>query len=402
MRIVFVNLHTNVFFLRDIKHIISGQRAIDKHRFLLNWLIENHVEVVNLITINGTSLPTSTLRRLTKKSIFRKAEAYFVFKKNNIPPRSIINITDPAEINENDIVWYYGTFAKNQFDSIKDSKGIKIVDQIHFYGDKEKADFLKKIDPKYFIYDVDLNKYSKLYKKNYSWFKGDFIIRPYSYGYRFNIIKKFEDRKTKAVAMGTLTKCLYEEFIKTYGSEYYQPHRKMIMDNADKYSKEIDSFISEFQEKELKEVSPKDNKFKRIYITAYNFFVSGKQKNYFSFDMVEKYNEYKMFICPEDINGSYGIGTIEGMACGCAMIGLKYGAFEDMGMEAGKHYISYDGTMEDLIEKIRYYQKSENQVELENIARTGCSFVRENFSHGKVAQNLYETLKRISEENENN
>ena len=122
-----------------------------------------------------------------------------------------------------------------------------------------------------------------------------------------------------------------------------------------------------------------------------------KQKKYFSFDMVEKYNDYKMFICPEDINGSYGIGTIEGMACGCAMIGWDYGAFEDMGMEVGKHYISYDGTMEDLIAKIRYYQKPENQTELENIAKAGCAFVRENFSQEKVAQNFYETLKKISE-----
>ena len=73
-----------------------------------------------------------------------------------------------------------------------------------------------------------------------------------------------------------------------------------------------------------------------------------------------------MFICPEDVNGSYGVGTIEGMACGCAMIGWDYGAFEDMGMTAGVHYISYDGTMENLIEKIRYYQKPENQNEFKS------------------------------------
>ena len=102
-----------------------------------------------------------------------------------------------------------------------------------------------------------------------------------------------------------------------------------------------------------------------------------------------------MFICPEDVNGSYGVGTIEGMACGCAMIGWDYGAFEDMGMTAGVHYISYDGTMENLIEKIRYYQKPENQNELRQIAQNGCEFIRTNFSQEKVAERYYNNLKAI-------
>ena len=111
--------------------------------------------------------------------------------------------------------------------------------------------------------------------------------------------------------------------------------------------------------------------------------------------MVDKYNEYKMFICPEDVNGSYGIGTIEGMACGCAMIGWDYGAFEDMGMVAGKHYISYNGTIEDLKEKIKYYQMEEHQEELERIARIGCEYVRNNYSQEKVAERYYNNLKAI-------
>lgn len=56
------------------------------------------------------------------------------------------------------------------------------------------------------------------------------------------------------------------------------------------------------------------------------------------------------------MNGSYGIGSIEGMACGCAMIGINIGIYEDIGLKVGVHYIPYDDTLVNLIETMKYYQ----------------------------------------------
>lgn len=397
-RVVFVNLHENIFFLQKLSSILSGVRTITKHRFLLDWLLDNHVEVLNLITINGTSLPSKAARKLTRNYTFRKLEAAYVFRKNRIPSSKVHSIIDPTQIRSTDIVIYYGTFMPSQFDNIEKVNGVKIVDQVHFYGDAQKADFLKDKGFRYYMYEVDLAKYSKLYQKNYKWFDGKYIMRPYSYEPRFQVKRPFCERKRKAVAMGTLTKCSYPEFVEAYGTEYYQPHRKMIMEHAAEYPEELDSHISEYEEKALKKIGERDNALVRAYKFAYNFFTGGKQKSYFSFDMVDKYNEYQMFICPEDVNGSYGVGTLEGMACGCAMIGLNYGAFEDMGMSAGVHYISYDGTMGDLVEKIRYYQDPVHQEDLAKIAETGCRFVRERFSPENVAKEYYEKLVQVVEE----
>lgn len=396
MKVVFVNLHTNGFYVKDIDKIISHCRVLAKHRFILDWFINNNIEVANLITINGTKLPTDLLKKLTRKYIFRKIEAKIILKREKLYNVNII--TDPNEIDERDIVLYYGTFNPAQFENIEKVKGVKFVDHIHFYGEKEAAAKIKDKNIKYFINDVDLRKYSQIYSKNYSWFKGEYIMRPFAYQPRFCVKKKFSDRKVKAVAVGTITKRNTPDFIETYGTECYQPRRKMVMDNAPKYKAELDSYITKYEEKPLKQINDKDIVFIKLYKRIYNYFNCGQQKSYFSFDMVDKYNEYKMFICPEDVQGSYGIGTIEGMACGCAMIGWDYGAFEDMGMEAGKHYISYDGTIEDLIKKIRYYQEPKNQTELEEIAKTGCEFVRRNFSQDTVARNFYKVLKKISED----
>lgn len=402
MRIVFVNLQINSVYVKNFDNLISGKRFMGKHRFILDWMLENNVEIANLITLGGSSLPSKILKEHTRNYKLRIAETKYIFKKNNIPIDKVEIITDPDIISPNDIVIYYGTFFPAQFENIDKVKGIKIVEHYHFFGDKEYAELIKDKGFKYYVFDVDLNKYSRIYRKNYSWFDGGFIMQPFTYQPRFCVKKQFAERMTKAVAMGTLTKRETSDFIKTYGTEYYQPRRKMIMDNASKYEEELDSFISEYDEKPLKKIQDKDNIFLKLYKKIYNYFTSGKQKAYFSFNMVDKYNEYKMFICPEDIQGSYGIGVIEGMACGCAMIGCDYGAFEDLGMEAGKHYISYDGTMEDLIEKIRYYQRPDNQKMLEKIAKAGCEFVREKFSQSRVAKDFYETLKKISEESQNN
>lgn len=394
MRIVFINLHVNRALVRTMEQIIKKKKQIAKRRFFLDYLLQRNVEVINYVTLDGSTLP-GPIARHTRNYKIREWEVRKVFEKNQLPKNKIQIITSANRIDPSDIVVFRSAGTVAQFENTEDIRGIKIVDHIHFYGDSENASYLKNF--KYYFYEVDLNKYCKLYQKNYSWFTGEFIEFPFSYEPRFIVKREFKNRKTKAVAMGTLTKCELPEFIDMYGTEYYQPHRKMILDHAEAYPEELDSFISEYEEKELKKVEAGDNIFVKCYKKTFNYLNSGKQKNYFSFDMVEKYNEYKMFICPEDVNGSYGVGTIEGMACGCAMIGWNYGAFEDMGMTAGVHYISYDGTMENLIERIRYYQRPENQAELEKIAKTGCEFVRENFSQEKVAEGLYNRLLQISE-----
>lgn len=395
MRVVFVNLHTNGFYVRNIMSILLHKRSIKKRRYILDYLLENNIDILNLITPNGSGLPKK-VRNLPSNYTFRKCEANYVLRKNGLPKEKIKNISRASEIRRNDIVIYYG-FLCEQFVNVSDVHGIKIVDQIHFFGDKSKAEQIKDSGIQYYIYDVDLKKYSKLYQNNYNWFNGGYITLPLTYQERFCVKKNFDERKTKAVAIGTLTKATFYEFIETYGTEYYQPHRKMILDEAKKYSEELDSFISEWQEGTLKIDENKDSKFIKFCKRIFNYYQTGRQTSYFSFDMVDKYNEYKMFICPEDINGSYGIGTIEGMACGCAMIGWNYGAFEDMGMQAGVHYISYDGTMENLVDQIRFYQKSENQEKLKQIAKTGCEFVRSNFNERIVASNFYKKLLEISE-----
>ena len=119
---------------------------------------------------------------------------------------------------------------------------------------------------------------------------------------------------------------------------------------------------------------------------------TGQQKKYFSFNMVEKFNDFKMCLVGEEILGVPGIGFVEGMSCGCAYIGQKLGYYEDYGMQEGVHYIGYDGTLEDLKAKITYYQQPENQEELERIANAGYEFAQKHFRGEYVAEQLLNNL----------
>ena len=68
-------------------------------------------------------------------------------------------------------------------------------------------------------------------------------------------------------------------------------------------------------------------------------------------------------------------------------------AYRDWGLIPGIHYITYDGTKEDLKRVIEYYQMDEHQAELEQIAKTGCEYVRNHFNGDAVAEKLLHDLE---------
>ena len=57
------------------------------------------------------------------------------------------------------------------------------------------------------------------------------------------------------------------------------------------------------------------------------------QKKYFGFDVVQKYNEYKMFISAEERTGAMSINTFEGMACGWALVAQVQPYYEEIGLK---------------------------------------------------------------------
>ena len=400
-RIIFVNLHANWMLVKTSAVFLFKNSAAVKHKYLLDYLLNNpDYEVCNYINDRGFSIYTKGGDTLQKfLNIFSRLESRTILKKNGYAPKKITIITNPKDIRKDDIILTYNLLSTN-YRGLDGIDAFKATSMIHYGGQASQYDLIKEAGIKCFVCEVDLSKSSELFRR-YTTVNLPWVVHPFVFAERFQNRKPFEERKTMAFSTGTITYKHEKEFIEVYGAPCDQPIRKIVKDNPDYYAGLIDCTSQDYiEDSDEKKILPSDNFFVKLYKRLYNRTHVGRQTKYFSFDMVEKFNDYKMHIVGEEILGVPGIGYVEGMACGSAYIGLDSPMYRDLGLIPGVHYIAYDGTKEGLRKTVEYYQRPENQAELERIAATGCQFVRQNFCGPKVAQLLIEKL--VSQKNSTN
>lgn len=387
MRVVFVNLHGNEFLLKTLNKYIFKQSVAIKHKYILDYLLSrDDVEVCSYINRRGLSLSYSTRNRFLQS--FRFIEHHIAMWKNGIPQKKVTVLKHESDIRHDDIVIVYQLFEA-QFDFKKRPDAFIALSQLHFTVDQ--ADAMAKLDPDLMYNESDMQKRFIAFDKYFGWFRKQYLVIPFVFAERFKVVKPFAERQNKAVSVGTVT---YPSYIRQYyGTNCLQPARKQVYDNAEELKPWVDCFNSDFlADDKPYNVSKKVGPIRKIINRLHDKFFLGRQKKYYSFDMVEKFNDYKMCVVGEEITGLPGIGFVEGMASGCAYIGQTVGYYEDYGMKEGVHYIGYDGSLDDLKAKISYYQQPEHQQELERIAKAGCEFVRSHFNGTAAAESLLNNL----------
>lgn len=393
-RIVFINLHANEFLLKPLNKYIWKQSCAFKHKYFFEYLMQSHdIEVCNYINDEGFTLVKSfpkPIMWVLKK--LRFMENNVVIQKNGIPSKSITIIKNSKDIRPDDIVVGY----RHVPSSLTDMDAIdafKVVHMIHFHGQQEDSDLIKRANPDCLVNECDLSRTSEIFRRYYGWYKKQFIVHPFVGAQRFERNKPFAERENRCFSTGTITYKLHREFLDTYGDSCDQPARKQILANAKELEPWCACYNSDYlEDTAMKEYLPSDNFFQHYYKVWYNKTHTGHQKKYFSFNMVDKFNDFKMCLVGEEILGVPGIGFVEGMCCGCAYIGQKIGYYEDLGMQEGVHYIGYDGSLDDLKAKITYYQRPEHQEELECIANAGYEYANKHFRGEAVAKNLLNKL----------
>lgn len=392
-RVIFINLHTSWMLVRNSQVIYFKTSAALKHRYILDYLLASpKYEVCNFITKDGFSLVPNNAGVLNKLHCLRFIENKHILKKNGIDPNVVTVLTDVSEVKPEDIVIIYNIMGQTNYEAATIMPAFKVLSMLHFHGRKTENELIEKAGIHCYFNEVDLSKSSDLFNKFYH-VERSWIVIPFVFADRFKNIKPFSERQNKCFSTGTITYKEHEEFLSVYGDPCDQPARKFVKDNPEFFKDTVDCYSSDYLEDNAgKKYKEGENKLIRLYKKFYNLTHVGKQKKYFSFDMVEKFNDYKMHLLGEEILGVPGIGFVEGMACGSAYIGLDSPMYRDYGLIPGVHYIAYDGTMEGLRKTVEHYQKPENQAELERIAKAGCEFVRANFSGHKVAERLMESL----------
>ena len=390
MRIVFVNLQSNAKMVKILEKYIFKISVAKKHRYILDELLEREIPVCNYVTKRGHYTNAFENAVFMLSYPLRLLEAKAILKKDHVPTQKIKTLYSLKKIQPDDIVLIY--WFKNELQDMEKVNAFKAVCCLHASCGSEFAERIKKIQVQCFYNEADLRKNGQMFRRYYEGLEQPFVVIPFVAEKRFQSKKPFVERMNKALAVGTITYRPDAEFVAVYGGSCLQPIRKMIRDAAGQMDSYYDCVSSDYGEgHKEKEICKNDNLIVKMYKVFWNKNHIGQQKSYFSFDMVEKFNQYKMFICGEEILGVPGIGFVEGMACGCAYIGCRDYDYAVYGMEEGVHYIGYNGTLDDLKEKIAYYQQHED--ELERIAKAGYEFARENFTSEAVTTKLLKMLR---------
>lgn len=389
-RIIFVNLHGNEFIVKTLNKIIFKQSVAIKHKYLLDYLLQRKdIEVCTYLNDKSFSLSYSHARSIPKWLV--RLEHNYALKKNNIPIDKITVLTREDQIRKDDILILYNYYS-NHYDFKNRPDCLVVISHIHF--NTSNAENMKALNPDVLYNEANFQHGSIIFNHYYSWYKKDFEVIPFVYAERFKPLKPFNERQNKCFSTGTVT--YMHNITPYYGDPCAQPARKQIMMHREELKPWVDCFNSDYLEDTDKNKLQSNNIFARFYNEIYSKMFSGRQKKYYSFNMVEKFNDYKMCLIGEEIMQIPGVGFVEGMACGCAYIGQTVGYYEDYGMKEGVHYIGYDGTIEDLKRKISYYQHPDHQEELERIARTGCEYVRANFCGPQIAEKFVNRLLELS------
>lgn len=428
MVLVFHNPHA-IWFKLNISCYFAGTKSISKYDFLFDYVYESNSKIKVLIDSSSRASFFRGSLKIIDNPVY-DFYAWVILNRLNFSKFEIV--TDVKNLKPTDVLFsfLYDTFTYVDVTNfkvpalflkqLKETNAFKVVQLTHYgYNPDVGSQNTQLAGIDLFVGENNVYKNSDFFRNFFSWYDKDVLVLPYVPQERFKSKKEFSKRSKKALSTGTLTHKISDpNFIKFFGTDVLQPMRLEISRNVERLAPYIDSLITNIQEDKVVEKTYKENCFElpiarsknffkylfgdpyRLLFFLYKYFFrstfsSLKNENtYYKLDIVERYNDYQMFIVPEEIIGMPGIGFVEGMACGCAYIGIVDPMYHDIGLVDGVHYIGYDGTLSGLIDKISYYQEHENELEV--IARQGHNFVAEKFKGDLVAKTFIDKLFELA------
>jgi hypothetical protein len=386
LKIVIYRPYREIWFKNPTRRILSNTKWPNKYEGLFDYLVESDNEIY---------LSTGLLYGEGVKGIYQCALDAFrliiwcLFNRINL--KKVKLVFTKNQLTDKDVIFFmhYGVFTHEQ--QMLASKGgelasvfsvipiFKVVHMTHYaYNIEIGSQNIKILKPNLCLAENNLLQNSTFFNKFYKSSINDFYQLPYTPSARFFRKKRFEERTNKLVVTGSIAyKMTDKDFIDFFQQDELQPMRRIIYQNANKFPSEIESLILDFNS--IHELTMQGSHKDDPLVTRY-----------YKRNIVDIYNDFTMFAVPEEICDLPAIGFVEGMACGAAFFGLDSPMYRDLGMIPGKHYVAYDGSLEDLVLKINYYQNHDD--ELLRIADYGHDFAHLNLSKEKVYESFVSKL----------
>lgn len=389
MRLVFYHPHIHDFLGEPLQFRLLKRRALKKYEYIITETLKKEGRLTIFLDDTFSVLIPQSLFFLIP-SFVRKQIVQYEFNRwieyNNLQNK--VNIITDENVHSNDVLFFFshkialGKF-QHRIKNIEKFK-VKVIHLSHYFlGTSYKSENIRKLSGVWFAGDSDINDNS-YFKRFFSWNKSSVIVLPFAIGDRFKNIKPWHERKQMAIATGTFhdlyqenPKWLYKDFVDFFDTSTYHPVRKYIYENQVKLVEMVKSMVSLFR-----------NDNNNLY-TKFNV----RQKQYFSFDIVDVYNTYQFAIIGEELSGFPAIGAFEAIACGCILVGQP-AYYKGTGLIPDVNFISYKfDESKGLIEVIG---DSKNNKEIcETMLLASDSFI-ENFSEEKLYKQFSKKLKEIS------
>ena len=197
---------------------------------------------------------------------------------------------------------------------------------------------------------------------------------PFGYTERFKNLNSFNDRMNKSVGLGSVNPL------------------RMLDYPVENFKEVADYFPDESWMHATRRMFVKnEEKVKHSMDLMFPFFPQIKD---FKYDLVEKFNSYKMFTSCESIFYFPSAKSYEGSACGTVNVCIDHDCNKEFGFVDGENCIMYEeGSLDSFNQKIEFYQN--NPEKLSQISMNAEQHAFNHFRHEKVAEGIINSIAQI-------
>lgn len=386
-RIILYNPHVDNWYAKSLCDWLFRKKTISKYGYISSGLYSEG-RLVIFVDRNRSSFESLGRLRVLFFLLRGRAECILWCLVNHLNPFRITFVTKKTDLTKEDRLFLFSYLNLDFEDAHKEFVEFPCnlcIQLSHYYLDVEHISTnIRKSKIGFLVSENNLNESSSFYAHFFS-NEHDVRTLPFVFSERFKKIQAFTGRNGACVALGSLSHThgdvpRYAAFHKFFKTPYLAPFRKTLHDEKEWLAGLIDVMIMD----PYKEGNTSSNKLQRFVSRFQSLWSS-----YYSFDIVSILNQYKMFLVPEEAAGLPAALFVEGMACGSVYLGdVNRPMYRNFGMREGVHYIGYDASLEDLVEKVHFY--NENTDILENIANAGHELAIREFSRATNYQRFIE------------
>ena len=388
-----LNPHISDFFGLPLAFMLLKRRALKKYSYLIDVPVSQGKKVNILVNgANSGLIPDPLFRKLPlfMRKQWLRYEMKLWLKHNGLQGKVDVHYSSSGIKDKNTLFFLcyrnfsFPTDLQKSCAAFSQAIGHLSHYYLHPTGYSRA---LKGIPNVSLASDVDVSE-NAFFRQYFPWYRKEIKVVPFAIADRFVPKVPFESRKPKAVSTGTFHMIETETFnnqlpeLKAISNTIH-PLRRSIFENKEKLQDFIDCFCFPYFESEMKE----EKWYHRFIPKRYKV----TQASYFSFNIVDKYNEYKYAIVGEEFyNGIPGIGAFEAMACGTVLIGHP-DCYKGTGLEPNVHFLPHHNDLEEI--KTSIQEANKEPQKMQQMGERASAYVKENLNPVVLQKKFVHAIK---------